>query len=155
MKENRKNYIKILFIWKCKRVAYQQDSSCWHSLCCLLFHSWAPGLCDQAVQTLAKPFFILNKPEILYRPFISSNHYRTAMDMTMSSNFAISSTFIKHVTFYNVSEDVVEGLCIDPGFFPVDISRMKSTWVWYLCITLRFSKDHTCFFELSICSLNA
>lgn len=135
---------------------YQQDSSCWHSLCCALFHSWALGLHDQEeIQTVAKPFLILNKPEILYRPFISNNHYKTAMDMTMSANFAISSTFIKYRSVYNVSDHIVEGLCSDPGFFPVDISKMKSTWVWCLCITLRFSKDHTWFFELSICSLNA
>lgn len=70
-----------------------------------------------AVQTVAKPFLTLNKPEILYRPFISSNHYRTTMDMTMSANFAISSTFTKHTTFYDVSEDVGEGLTIDQGFF--------------------------------------
>lgn len=45
------------------------------------------------------------------------------MDMSMSANFALSSTFIKDRTFYNISEDAVVALCIDPGFVFLDISR--------------------------------
>lgn len=74
---------------------------------------------------MAKPYLTLNNPEISYRPFISSNHHRAAMGMTVSANFAVSSTFIKYTTVYNVSEHAVEGFRIDPGFFPVDIRRRR------------------------------
>lgn len=91
-----------------------------------------PFLSTETAQTESstdsgKTISYLNKPEILYRPFISSNRYRRVMDMSMSANFALSSTFIKDRTFYNISEDAIEALCIDPGFVPLDISKMKGT----------------------------
>lgn len=62
------------------------------------------------------------------------------MVTTMAMYFVTYAYSEKNMTL-NVPQDTVEGLCIDPGIFPIGAKAMKIICFWCLCVILRFSKD--------------